>query len=435
MIALYTLLLALNLAMMAGLFRTWCLRGGRVHINPVFGLLVGLSFYVLLPCTVTAFYGEELGSLTAFDHYFHLHNATVVMLFTTFLLGAVALGAAMARPRRRTTPRSATAVQPLPPPRIPVATWLMFGAYAGLVLLAFSIRSFLFMGYDESVLESDAVWAARGAMSSFYSLIYISACSIVIERGGSLSRPMRLGTALVFISSSVLLLSIGARLYVAMALISLLALYSRQSGGIPAARLLLVLLGGATAFGALGVLRSGSLTDLTMVAITVAIEPIMTSISLFTVLTDNPTIWLGKLHLFPGDFQAILPSFLFPEKAGLFERIGDYGYAYDAPIGGFHLYFSALINFGIIGSIALAIPCGYAIARLSRSARLARSAALTSIFLTGALTFTIFRDPFFISIVKNVFVMCVVVPWFLSLNEPRRRRRKRPVVAATGASA
>ena len=67
----------------------------------------------------------------------------------------------------------------------------MFGSYVLLLLLAFEIRDFLFIGYDESALGSEAVWSARGAMSSFYSLIYLSICAIVLCHRGLPTASMR----------------------------------------------------------------------------------------------------------------------------------------------------------------------------------------------------------------------------------------------------
>ena len=408
----YSTLLLFCLVLMASLFKDRCLRRGKVHINPIFGLLVGTSYYVLLPCSVIAYFGEGLGEITVYDSYLSLANASSVMAFTVALLAAVWLGTRLAAPktggrkgsgslRRRSNPGIAADVGP----------YLMLGSFVLLLALAYSIRDSLFMGYDESVLENDAVWSARGAMSSFYSLIYVSICAILLRSRGTPPARLRRAMLFVFLAASIILLSLGARLYVAMALVSLLALLSLLRDGIPATRLLLYLLGGGVVFGAVGVLRSGSLTGLASVGLNIALEPLLTSISLFTLITDNPLILFGKPYMFPAEFQAVLPSFLFPGKAGLFQRLHEYGYVFESPVGGYHLYFSALINFGIVGSVFLAVPCGLALGRLSGGQRTMRmSTAVTSVVLTGALTFTIFRDPFFISVVKNVFVMAILVP-------------------------
>jgi oligosaccharide repeat unit polymerase len=430
----YYPLLALCAALMVVLFRTHCIQSGRIFINPVFGFLVGAAFYVLLPCTVIAYFGEDLAEITVYDNYLTLRNATSVMAFTLGILIAVFAGTRLVR----RSPRSARDVAnhrsaPTQSNDTGAAVFLMFGAYALFLLLTFSIREFLFVGYDESALGSDALWSARGAMSSSYSLICVSICAIVVTRRSSMSAAMLRTMVFIFLSASLVLLSLGARLYVAMALVSLLAMHSFLRSGIRTARLISYLLIGAVLFGGVGVLRSSSLDGLASVLLNIALEPLLTSISLFTLITDNPTILLGKPHMFPAEFQAILPSFLFPDKAGLFDRLGEYGYVFEAPVGGYHLYFSALINFGILGSLLLAIPCGYALAHLSRRRHVTRrTTILASIFLTGALTFTVFRDPFFISLVKNVFVMAILVPRVITFVSPYRSAR--PLAASANAA-
>ena len=430
----YSALLLSCLVLMTALFKERCLRSGKVHINPIFGLLVGISFYVLLPCSVIAYFSNSLANITVYEDYLTLRNATNVMAFTFVLLIALWVGTRIAKPKA-SHPKRFRGLHAVPHQIVGsnAAAYLMFGSYALFLALAFSIRGFLFSGYDLSALQDDSVWSARGAMSSCYSLIYVSICATVLRSRSRLPTAMIWTMTLIFLSASVTLLSIGARLYVAMALLSMLALHSLLRGGIPATRLLFYLLAAVGAFGSIGVLRSASLTGLGSVLLNVALEPLLTSISLFTLLTDNSTILIGKFYLFPADFQAIIPSFLFPAKAALFDRLNDYGYVFEAPVGGYHLYFSALINFGLLGSVLLAVPCGYALARLSPNTRsLKRSTALTSIFLTGALAFTLFRDPFFISVVKNVFVMAILVPILITSITLYGRNKVRLRDAALG---
>ena len=88
----YSFLLLCCLAAMTLIFRERCLRAGRIHINPIFGLLVGVGYYVLLPCTVIAYFGRDLGDVTVYDHYLTLPNAVNVMALTLALLVAVWTG-------------------------------------------------------------------------------------------------------------------------------------------------------------------------------------------------------------------------------------------------------------------------------------------------------------------------------------------------------
>lgn len=428
---LFAVLLVSGFVIVAVLFRLHCMRHGRLHVNPFLGLLGGVLYYVFTPCTAIGLFGDAIADLTVFEDYFTVTHANEVLAYTVALLAATTVGALLpqrlvalparrrARPGPSVAARNSTASVP----------WLAFWiAFASLLMLSLSIREFLFAGYDERVLESDAVWAVRGTISSLYSMMVVCATAATFWSGGRPPRRSRLAIGLAFVLASLLLLSIGARLYVAMALISLMALVSSLQDGIRLRRFLPALLVMAALFAVVGTLRTGSIDSVGSVLLNMALEPLLTSLSLFTLLGDNPVIWLGKVHLFPGDFQAVLPSVLFPGKALLFDRLNDYGYDFQAPLGGYHLYFSTLINFGIIGSVALAVPFGFVLRRLGNAPLIPyRVAPVSAVFMTGAFMFTFFRDPFFISLVKNVFITGIVVPIVLvGLERARRVRRKRP---------
>jgi len=413
----FTALLCCTLALIALLARSFCTGHGRIYINPMFGFLSGLIYYVVLPSCVIAYFSEEMSTFVLYSHELSLANATFVMGFTLASLATFAVGAYLIRMLTGPAPEQAV-YRPAEAFRsdVELAALVLTAATVLFFLLSFSIRQFLFMGYDSSALENETVWALRGAMSSFYSLIYVCIVAIVLFTQPRLRSWRALLLFISFAGSTTVLLSLGARLYVAAAFLCFLALYSVLKNGIPAFRLAIFIIGTAALFGSVGVLRSSSSAGLASVLLNIMLEPLLTSISLFTLVNNNATIWVGQAHLFLLDFQALMPSFLFPEKAGLFTRLEtDYGYTFEAPVGGFHLLFSALINFGVLGTVALAIPFGAFIANLSgMPTRFNRLSALMSIALTGVLVFTFFRDPFFISVVKNLVGMSILLPIFLS---------------------
>jgi len=441
---LFALCILVCICGMTLLFRRCCLYAGRVHINPIFGLMMGIFFYVLLPSSFVYCFTDLINEWTVYGRALTQSNAELVMAFTVILLTALNLGAAFAQPRRRAvssvTRRASVGADALRTRWTRGASWpATFTLVASLLLfsaLAFTVRDSLFSGYDADALGNDSVWAARGAMSSAYSMFYVALCVYVLRRRRAMSRMARWALILSFGFCSLILLSMGARLYVAMALLSLLALKSVLSNGIPARQLAVFLVGGAMMMGSIGVLRSGSLAGLESVARNVVLEPLLTSISLFTLLTDNAPIWIGQVHMVLADLQAVLPSALLPGKAGLFDRLDTYGYRFEAPVGGYHLYFSGLINFGYLGMVLLALWAGYVLARISRpplSGPIRTSTLVTAMYLSGALAFTVFRDPFFIAVAKNVLVMAVVLPIVLTGLDRRRSSSTyaaKPVAAA-----
>jgi hypothetical protein len=420
----YTITIFACLALMTLIFRARCMVPGRILINPFFGLLVGCAYYVILPCIVIIYFQDDISGLTAYSGYLSPPNALWVLQYTAALLGSMWLGQWIAsgphpilrHPRRRRPEGPAVRRYPMPGrTQAMFAKWIVILSFLAMLALAVTIRQFLFVGYDETALASDAVWSARGAMSSFYSLIYLGIAAVVLLRRKPIGKLGTIYYTAIFAMSSLILLSLGARLYVAMGAITLLALLSHQQRGIPLGRLAIYLGSTVAAFGLVGVLRSSEFGGLGSVMLNVALEPLLTSISMFTLITDNPLILFGKPWLFLFDFQAILPSFLFPGKGGLFGRLADYGYAFEAPIGGYHLYLSALMNFGTVGFLLLTGWCGHALGRMCNLGRVTTSASvLTSVFLTGALTFTVYRDPFFVSIAKNVALMGIVMPWVIT---------------------
>ena len=398
----------------------WLLRGhayarGKLQINPVFAVVAGTFYYVVLPCVIVRYFSDLVGGITVYDRYFTVENATFVTFFWALVLACLSLGLRIADPTSRRRTRTSKSARD----RRPAPTQWMFAtlctAFVLLLLSAFSIRDSLFAGYDEFVLLDEAVWQARGTMSSLYSVMAVFQLGLLFRHGNaSLARRTRLTMLLVFVVSSGLLLSMGARLYVVMAMLSAISLYSLRNGGIGGMRFFGVIIIGFTVFGGIGVLRAGALDGLTTILMNVATEPMLTSISMFSLITDNPLPWIGQPWMLPADFQAALPSLLFPGKALLFDRLSDYGYAFEAPLGGYHLIFSALINFGVLGTLFVAFLAGLALGRLARRQRGEPDRAmwtLCCVSLTGMLAFSIFRDPFFISVVKNVFVVSILVPW------------------------
>jgi hypothetical protein len=217
----------------------------------------------------------------------------------------------------------------------------------------------------------------------------------------------------------------GARLYVIMALLSGLALYSQHQNGIKIRHVLLISSLGLLLFGAIGVLRLENLNGITAVLLNVITEPILTSISAFSLITDNAVPLIGQPHLFPVDFQAVIPSFLLPGKDQLFERLKDYGYAFEAPLGGYHLIFSLLINFGVIGTLLCACGVGRLLKpQAQKKPRNQLFKQISAAALTGMFAFSLYRDPFFIGVVKNIVLVSVIIPYALSrwaYKTPMRR--------------
>jgi hypothetical protein len=430
----FSLALALQAAVMLWLFRQHCLVQGRLRINPLFGLLMGSFYYVVLPCTLIGYMGELVGGITVYDNYFTEKNATFALFFWAIALLLVGLGVKSVRSRVHPAVRRAALSKPLFRVGTNRPFYLLCAAMVFFLIAAFQIRDSLFAGYDPAVLDNEAVWQVRGSMSSIYSMMAVLQLALLwLHWRAPLSHAKKWTMLFFFVLSSALLLSLGARLYVIMALLSFTALYSEYHGGIRVRSFVSLLVVGFTIFGGIGVIRMGSIDGLGAVLMNVVTEPTLTSISAFSLISDNEIPLIGKPYLFPVDFQAIIPSVLLPGKELLFERLKDYGYAFEAPLGGYHLLFSVLINFGVLGTLLMAFLSGIGLGLINVKCDAFCESnirfALISASLTGMLAFSVFRDPFFISLAKNILLVSIILPWilvrFIRLAIPREYKKFR----------
>jgi oligosaccharide repeat unit polymerase len=426
----FSVALALQIAIMLRMFRQHCFYQHRVHINPLFGLLMGSCYYIILPCVFVGYFNELVSGITVYEDYFTEHNAALVLFFWSLVLLSFNFGLGSRRFAKYTR-----RYQPLKPAIhhhafVKKITLLLCCLAVIFLVSAFQIKDSLFLGYDQAILDNEAIWQARGAMSSLYSIMAVlQLILLTVHWRELLGRTQKITMLLIFSICSIVLLSMGARLYVIMALLSGLALYSQHRSGIKIRHVALISASGLLMFGTIGVLRLENLDGIAAVLLNVITEPVLTSISAFSLITDNPVPLIGQPHLFPVDFQAIVPSFLLPGKDQLFERLKDYGYAFEAPLGGYHIVFSLLINFGVIGTLL----CAFGVGRLLKPHAQRRPQKqlfkqISAAALTGMFAFSLYRDPFFIGVVKNIVLVSVIIPYLLShwaYKTPTRRAQIR----------
>jgi oligosaccharide repeat unit polymerase len=412
----FSFALALQIGIMLRMFRQHCFYQHRVHINPLFGLLMGSCYYIMLPCIFVGYFNELVSGITVYENYFTEKNAALVLFFWSFVLLSFNLGLGSRRFAKYTHLNQA--LQSVIHSRAFVKKIIILLCCSAVLFLisAFQIKDSLFLGYDQAILDNEGIWQVRGTLSSLYSIMAVLQLILLYFHWREpLRRIQKLTMFFIFSISSVVLLSMGARLYVIMALLSGLACYSQQQGGIKIRHAALISSLGLLVFGAIGVLRLENLDGIAAVLLNVITEPILTSISAFSLITDNPVSLIGQPHLFLVDFQAVVPSFLLPGKGQLFERLKDYGYAFEAPLGGYHIVFSLLINFGVIGTLLFAWGVGKMLKpQTPKNANQQVFKQISAAALTGMFAFSLYRDPFFIGVVKNIMLVSVIIPYILS---------------------
>jgi hypothetical protein len=146
-------------------------------------------------------------------------------------------------------------------------------------------------------------------------------------------------------------------------------------------------------------------------------ETMYTSFSLVSFLEYRNLNFLQFPFLLISDIINLLPSFLFPEKFLLsYKEI----YNLDAPLGAFHSFISFSLNFGVIGTIVCFFIFGFFLANTKKYASDNMIFKLIYVLISGNLAFTFFRDPFSISIIKNILQFSIIIPIIICLFTKRK---------------
>jgi hypothetical protein len=275
------------------------------------------------------------------------------------------------------------------------------GAYA------WQLRDQLFAGYTHF---NEAPGSVRGPLSA--STLVLLALLLLNRAGGSgMNAGRRRGDAsfaLAYAGAAVLLLSAGGRLYVASAVLIVLAYKSTYEGPIRFRTALALVALGLVGAGAVGIVRSGGRPTPLGLAANIFAEPLFTSFSMLDfVRQGNLPLWNAPRFLL-GDLVNLVPGALLPGKASLLVQPEDYGYTAYAPVGALSVFFSLMINFGVAGSTVAVGVLGFALSLVGRF----RAPLFHVVYamLSGWLAFTFFRDPFSISLVKNMLQFSILVP-------------------------
>lgn len=223
--------------------------------------------------------------------------------------------------------------------------------------------------------------------------------------------------------NSVALLSMGGRLYVLAPLVAMaLQHFNSIQGCKPKARFRgLLLLGAAVGLLALvGLWRLGGEIDAAAIGKILLAEPLLTSISLGT-LMDCPAVdWFSVPHNYLSSIINFVPSAMLPNKEELLVDLDPNGNCLSSPFGATHLGTALLINFGILGTL-LAITL---FAFMMRVLRGGGHGSWLYYYLCSLLPFMLFRDGFLI-FNKAFFATGLLFALVLMLTNARRQSNLR----------
>lgn len=111
----------------------------------------------------------------------------------------------------------------------------------------------------------------------------------------------------------------------------------------------------------------------------------------------------------------IIPSALFPNKVAYMVYVGDIYPLSESPAGATHFFLNFNGGLGIFLSILLFYVLGRVLERTRYELRSKElGAKVIYCFVTANLFFTLFRDPFNVSVIKNILELSVIVPWIIT---------------------
>lgn len=214
----------------------------------------------------------------------------------------------------------------------------------------------------------------------------------------------------LYITLSLLIISLGTRLYFLTGIIIVLTFYSTFFKKLDFMKTLVIMSLLVIGMGLIGITR-GSTADITWSRIMFNIfqEPLYTGYSLIAFLDkSNFEMFQAPIYLL-SSFINFLPTFILPNKLDFIHHVSESSYPIFNPLGALNSFTSFMINFGFIGTILFLFIFGFYMEKLRGNDKSPLSMTIYSM-VSGFLLTTFFRDGFESSLVKNIFEYSIVFP-------------------------
>jgi hypothetical protein len=379
---------------------------GGFEVNHVITFTLGFLFYWWLPGVIRYFPVPDAAA-SVMDYFENVppdrlaeYRVSVLACYIAFALGDVFGAHPIVARRYRFQSRQFE-------PKLWRIEWAVVSlAYVAVLI---RIRAQLFTAY------SDADLIARGTLTAISVVLFSISLRMVLENRWN---PMK-----AYFVFSLPLLAAGGRLYFVSSVITLLAYLSHRKpirsralivGGIPS----------ILAMGIIGVVRVHSQASPLLVIANVATESLFTSFSLFSYLRTNVIAWMHTPVFLLTDLYNLIPSVLV-DKHNL-PSLTDSSYGIASPMGAMNSWVSFNVNFGLVGTLIFLFLFGYLMRRYQKM-------TVGYLMLTGFTAFTFFRDPFSVSLVKNMLEFSILIPFLLEqINAAIAFAVGRPVANSTG---
>lgn len=272
-----------------------------------------------------------------------------------------------------------------------ISSKILFSIYTALVvILALQGQGILFTGYSEII-----DFSLQGQMATLEMLILYQ---YLYERSNN--RSIANYFLILIAINSIILLSLGGRIYVASALTAIYFRWWNWDARSVTARIFALFTAFVilTILVAIGMWRVGD-DDASRITFYLLAESLFTSISGFTLFTSGKWELIEiPIEFFLG-FLNIIPSAIWPEKAEwLASKIASSQH-FEAPMGAVSIVASSVGNFGFLGGLIFFLIVGTYMRISERRAKSGDPAQIAYYcYLISLLPFIFFRDPFQIQI-------------------------------------
>lgn len=359
---------------------------GGIEVNHVTTFTLGYLFYWLFPSLLRNIPVPDVASgLTDYLNGIPTprivgYSVSILVCFLAFMAGDL-LGAYPIIRAKRPSPRRVFES------RLWRAEWI--------------IALLTFLG---AALKAHDVFLKAYADSDFLAIGTLVAISIVLFSVSlRLALENRWRFMWAYFICALALLAIGGRLYFVSSVVTLLAYFSHRKP-IRARILLIGAIASISLLGIIGVVRVHSQASILLVFMNVATESLFTSFSLFSYLLANPIAWIKAPTFLLADLYNLIPSALV-NKDNLISLTNS-SYQISSPMGALNSWVSFNVNFGLIGTVMFLFFFGYLMRRHEKM-------TVPYLMLTGFTAFTFFRDPFSVSLVKNMLEFSLLIPLLL----------------------
>lgn len=409
----------LVLIIVASLIHKYCfLSPKRIEFNHIFSFSLGYLFYCIIP----SIFFELIKNIQniAFSKLSNIYKAIPDLKLMSYLIISFlyyisfTFGASSAKKLRFITGY----------PRLFHDRYFNFNIIQNIVflpvfmlgiLLIYLCRTSFFVGYTGEKLASSSLSAYEFLLNAFV-LMYLNSFEYKYH-----SKSLILNKwVLWLIIYSILLLTTGGRLYVMTCFMSVLIFYSCiKLKGLNTKYTIITGIIVIALVGIIGILRAGStVVNFTGITTNILGESLLTSWSGISYIRYYSLFNLGNIFefgkiLFTGLLN-VVPTFIFSEKGKYMYSVWNLYPLAEAPGGATHFFLTYNGGLGIVLSVLFFFVLGRLLGRMHKNLRIKNVAVKTIYCLVSAnLLFTLYRDAFSISVIKNIFELSIVVPYFI----------------------